>query len=247
MSDDRMQFRPPAGKEQASGPQSAEPAETVPLNPPPPPPEVRNFSSDVIVKAILITFILVLVAAIVIVALKKSGVFEPKVPQLADTANPKTLDAAHWTLQYPGNWQVVAEEGVDQNRYVMIRSPQGAYLKLEMVDSDKGVGPQLSAKVTEYDKTGKDFRRPGEQRPFFSKWAGLEGRGSIFHLTVENVDYEGRVFAYYLGDGQTFFAHRIVAIELAPRLRSGFELIESTFTLKDDPNQTGSDDTPEDP
>jgi hypothetical protein len=220
MTDDKMEFNPGT----KSGPSEAAASSGSSRG---------RISSDVIVKSFLITFILILICAIAIVAMKKSGVFDAMVPQYADTEHPQNLTGKWWSVEYPGDWALKTDaDGSPQDRYVMIESANdGAYVKLELIDSDKHARIVLSQKVKEYKKTGKNFRAPDTGRAFFAKWGNMSGVGSRFQITLGDVEYEGRVFVYYIGEGRMFFAHQMVSIDRAPNLVSAFELIQESFKL----------------
>jgi len=163
------------------------------------------------------------VVAIVMALAVSGGIQVP-----ADTARPRSIDRAGFSLDYPGNWTIdSADEDYDPDWYFSIEPVQDAVVIFEFGEPTSDVQGVTLERVANFSDVFS-----GEDVQHFDRWGAYEGAGAEFRGRYEGSAYTVRVFTASTASFMVSIVE-IMDVETADSVEPGVELIRRTFRLKD--------------
>ena len=144
-----------------------------------------------------------------------------------DTANPKTIDREGFTVQYPGNWSIDADDvDYDPDALFSLDTAGNCFVMFHLWDYEVDPAEATQAQMDEFSAT-----LSGTTITSFTTWGSFEGDGKQIKGTIFFLPTTVRAFAYNKGE-RSFLASEFCYDEDAGVAEPGFEQVRRSFQLK---------------
>jgi hypothetical protein len=150
-------------------------------------------------------------------------------PPPSDVKNPVTLDRPGFTLQYPGNWKIDAEDpDYDPDSSFTITSEGGSQISFIVHE-----GPRPTKEVLEiFVDVQKRIVMNEPERTDFERWGVYDGSGAELRGRLKGFLFGTiRVFVYS-NERRSFTIVSMMYNEDRQTVEPGLALVESSFRLK---------------
>ncbi len=131
-------------------------------------------------------------------------------------------------FEYPGNWSIDTDEGIDPDMYVGIEAMQDAFVNLIIYESPAMAEEELAQTVASFQQGATRWR---DQFPM-SRWGSLSGTGVTAVADLDGKPYRYTLFVSEVIPGWYIETREICLAEQENTVDPGFDLIRSTFKIR---------------